>query len=240
MNGQISYLRHSPEDKYREADVLKMYLKEINGIALLSRDEERECLKKAKAGDIIAREKIIKANLRFVVSVAKKFRGSELPLEDLIDEGNIGLMMAIERYDLLKKCHFITYAVWWIRQSILNAIEEKSRIIRLPSNIGSALSKLEKANESRGNFRSFYSDRFLREAALELHTTETHIKHLIKISHVSTSFDELSDSEKCASNMRNCLRTDDSELLDEKISAIEYQGKIKKFKKSKKKIKSGT
>ena len=100
----------------------------------------------------------------------------------------------------------------------MNAIEEKSRIIRLPSNIGSALSKLEKASESRGNFRSFYSDRFLREVALELHTTETHIKHLIMISHVSTSFDELSDSEKCASNMRNCLRTDDSELLDEKIS----------------------
>ncbi|MDR3114860.1 MAG: sigma-70 family RNA polymerase sigma factor, partial [Treponema sp.] len=108
-----------------------MYLKEINRIPLLTRAEEETTARAAASGSPAARNKLINANLRFVVNVAKKYQGQGLPLSDLISEGNVGLLNAIERYDVEKGYHFISYAVWWIRQAILKAICEKSRMIRL-------------------------------------------------------------------------------------------------------------
>lgn len=124
---------------------ISIYLKEINKIPLLSYEEETELAKKAAAGDKLAKNKIVNANLRFVVNVAKKYQRKGLELEDLISEGNIGLLTAIDKFDVSKGYHFISYAVWWIRQSILKAICEKSRAIRLPQNKANELVQIERA-----------------------------------------------------------------------------------------------
>jgi RNA polymerase primary sigma factor len=124
-------------------NLLLLYLKDINRIPLLSRSEEETLAREATRGNPVAKEKLIRANLRFVVNIAKKYQHRGLPLEDLISEGNIGLMHAIERFDVEKGYHFISYAVWWIRQSILSAISEKSRTIRIPMNRSLELAKLE-------------------------------------------------------------------------------------------------
>ena len=125
-----SYSRSSRDDE----NVLSIYLREINKIPLLTREEETRYATRAENGDPEAKTKMVQANLRFVVNVAKKYQNQGLPLSDLISEGNIGLMNAIERFDVSKGYHFISYAVWWIRQAILKAICEKSRMIRLPLN----------------------------------------------------------------------------------------------------------
>ena len=107
---------------YDGENSLSMYLKEINKVALLTRAEEEKYARLAAAGDQNAKDRLVAANLRFVVNVAKKYQNQGLALDDLISEGNIGLINAIERFDVDKGYHFISYAVWWIRQSILKAI----------------------------------------------------------------------------------------------------------------------
>ncbi len=124
-------------------DILSLYLKEINQIPLLTREEEERLAKRAIKGDERAKQQLIQANLRFVVSIAKKYQISGIPLIDLINEGNLGLIIAAEKFDYRKGYHFISYAVWWIRQSILKAIAEKSRLIRLPLNRSTDIKKIE-------------------------------------------------------------------------------------------------
>jgi len=128
-------------------NLLVLYLKEINKVRLLTRTEEQTLAREAAKGSEAAKEKLVRANLRFVVNIAKKYQRRGLPLEDLISEGNIGLLRAIDRFDVEKGYHFISYAVWWIRQSILNAINEKSRTIRLPVNRAMELAQIENAIE---------------------------------------------------------------------------------------------
>ena len=132
---------------YEDENILSLYLKEINRIPLLSREEEVEIATRAAAGDELAKKRLVEANLRFVVNVAKKYQNQGIPLSDLINEGNIGLMNAIERYEVDKGYHFISYAVWWIRQAILKAIYEKSRAIRLPLNRANELIQIQKAQK---------------------------------------------------------------------------------------------
>ena len=139
---------YTTADQYEDANILSMYLKEINRIPLMSREEEETVARKAAEGDPAARKRIIEANLRFVVNVAKKYQNQGLPLIDLINEGNIGLMNAIEKYDVDRGYHFISYAVWWIKQSILKAICEKSRTVRLPLNRANELLQIQKAQRS--------------------------------------------------------------------------------------------
>ncbi len=146
MNGSSSATREKKSEK--EENVLFLYLKEINKTPLLSREEEEIIARQATAGNEIAKEKLVRANLRFVVAVAKKYQHRGLPLEDLISEGNIGLLNAIDRFDVEKGYHFISYAVWWIRQAILNAIGKKARTIRLPVNKAAELAQLENGNLS--------------------------------------------------------------------------------------------
>jgi RNA polymerase primary sigma factor len=119
---------------YDDANILSMYLKEINRIPLLSAEEEFALAKRVQKGDEFARKRMIESNLRFVVNVAKKYQNQGIPLVDLINEGNIGLMTALDKFDPDKGYHFISYAVWWIRQSVMKAINEKSRAVRLPLN----------------------------------------------------------------------------------------------------------
>lgn len=138
----------------RESQSLDRYLQEIGKVSLITPEEEVRLAKEIQAGSQIALEKLTKANLRFVVSVAKQYQNQGLSLGDLINEGNLGLIKAAKRFDETRGFKFISYAVWWIRQSILQALAEQSRIVRLPLNrvgalnkIGKELSKLEQEYE---------------------------------------------------------------------------------------------
>jgi len=140
----------------RESESLDKYLQEIGKEELISIEEEIELAQRIKKGDKRALERLTKANLRFVVSVAKQYQNQGLSLPDLINEGNLGLIKAAEKFDETRGFKFISYAVWWIRQSILQAIAEQSRIVRLPLNqvgsvnkINRALNKFEQENERR-------------------------------------------------------------------------------------------
>jgi len=129
----------------RESQSLEKYLQEIGKVDLLTPEEEVDLAKRIKQGDQIALEKLTKANLRFVVSVAKQYQNQGLSLSDLINEGNLGLIKAAQRFDETRGFKFISYAVWWIRQSILQALAEQSRIVRLPLNKVGSLNKINRA-----------------------------------------------------------------------------------------------
>lgn len=128
----------------RESQSLDKYLQEIGKVGLISADEEVILTQRIREGDQAALDKMVKANLRFVVSVAKQYQSSSFSLGDLINEGNVGLMKAAIRFDEKRGFKFISYAVWWIRQSILQALSEQSRVIRIPLNRGASLNKLNK------------------------------------------------------------------------------------------------
>ncbi|HPH01879.1 MAG TPA: sigma-70 family RNA polymerase sigma factor, partial [Spirochaetota bacterium] len=138
-----SYIKESNRDEFSSGP-LSIYLNEIDKIPLLTREQEVSLAKRMAGGDMKAKEQLIKSNLRFVVNIAKKYRNNGLPLIDLINEGNLGLIIAAERFDYTKGYHFISYAVWWIRQSILKALSEKARLIRLPLNRANELLQIEK------------------------------------------------------------------------------------------------
>ena len=131
-------------------NIFATYLREINKIPLLSVEDEVKYAKAAAAGDEKAKKILIESNLRFVVNVAKKYQNKNIPIMDLISEGNFGLMNAADRFDPDKGYKFISYAVWWIRQAILKAICEKSRMIRLPLNRANELVQIEKARKIMG------------------------------------------------------------------------------------------
>ena len=169
----------------RESQCLDKYLQEIGREELITAEMEVELAQRIKNGDQLALEKLTKANLRFVVSVAKQYQNQGLTLPDLINEGNLGLIKAAQRFDETRGFKFISYAVWWIRQSILQALAEQSRIVRLPLNqvgslnkINKAFSKLEQEFERPPN-----SDELAR--ALDL--PEDKVKDTMKVSgrHVS-------------------------------------------------------
>ncbi len=182
-----------------DENVLSLYLKEINKIPLLTREEEDRYARLAAQGDKDAREKLLKANLRFVVNVAKKYQNQGLPLSDLISEGNIGLINAIERYDVNKGYHFISYAVWWIRQAILKAICEKSRMIRLPLNRANELVQIEKARKLVQTGKT--EDSEIREIARMLNMEEDHVAELVNISRDLVSLEAPVYSEKDSSSL---------------------------------------
>jgi RNA polymerase primary sigma factor len=160
----------------RESQSLEKYLQEIGKVDLLTPEEEVDLAKRIKQGDQIALEKLTKANLRFVVSVAKQYQNQGLSLSDLINEGNLGLIKAAQRFDETRGFKFISYAVWWIRQSILQALAEQSRIVRLPLNkvgslnkINKAFSRLEQAFEREPSSEELANE--LEIAAEEVETT---------------------------------------------------------------------
>lgn len=176
--------------KYSDSDneVLSSYLKAIDKIPLLTYDEEYEIALKAKNGDKKAREKLINANLRFVVSVAKKFRGQGMPLEDLINEGNIGLMTAVDKFEPEKGYHFISYAVWWVRQAILKALAEQSRPVRLPLNRSNELIQIVRAKNDLIHNKGI-SDPTVDEIAAASGLDVTLVKNLLEVTRDMISFD---------------------------------------------------
>lgn len=174
--------------------ILKIYLKEINKIPLLTPEEEKELAVKAKNGDKAAKDKIINSNLRFVIQVAKKYQNHGLELEDLISEGNVGLLTAIEKFDVSKGYHFISYAVWWIRQSILKAVCEKSRPIRLPLNRANELVRIEHARKEIGCKKSEQQE--IEQIAAMLKMQPSHVREMLNISREMLSLDaDINNSE---------------------------------------------
>lgn len=169
----------------RESQSLEKYLQEIGKVDLLTPEEEVDLAKRIKQGDQIALEKLTKANLRFVVSVAKQYQNQGLSLSDLINEGNLGLIKAAQRFDETRGFKFISYAVWWIRQSILQALAEQSRIVRLPLNKVGSLNKINKAFSAlEQNFEREPSPEELAEL-LEISTDEVETTLGVAARHVS-------------------------------------------------------
>ena len=198
----------------RDAESLDKYFQEISKIGLITADEEVELALKIKAGNSKALDALVSANLRFVVSVAKQYQGHGLKLSDLINEGNLGLVKAAKRFDETRGFKFISYAVWWIRQAIMQALAEQSRIVRLPLNKIGSINKIKKIyarleqNEQRMPTH--------KEIAKQLEMTEAEVEQSLKNSgrHVSMDapFKEGEDS-----NLYNVLQSGDSPRPDSQL-----------------------
>jgi RNA polymerase primary sigma factor len=195
-------------------DTLALYLRELDNFVPISREEEDEIAQKAISGDIQAREKLIKSNLRFVVNIAKRYQGKGLHLNDLISEGNLGLVTAVEHFDPSKGYHFITYAVWWIRQAILKAIYDKSRMIRLPVNRVAELIQIERAGKSEAIHPK--TEEEIKQVASQLQIPEKDIRLLLRISRVPVSLDmPLDNGEPDSPSMVENLRDNGTPAPDE-------------------------
>jgi len=174
--------------RYRDEDrSLDLYLREIGETPLITAREEVALAKRIKEGDDLALEKLTKANLRFVVSVAKQYQNQGLSLADLINEGNIGLIKAAKRFDETRGFKFISYAVWWIRQAILQALAEQSRIVRLPLNRVGTLHKIGKISSSLE--QEYGREPSPDEIARELELSEVEVSDTLKISNSHLSLD---------------------------------------------------
>lgn len=174
--------------KYRDEDrSLDLYLREIGETPLIKAEEEVKLAKRIRLGDQTALEKLTKANLRFVVSVAKQYQNQGLSLSDLINEGNIGLIKAGKRFDETRGFKFISYAVWWIRQAILQALAEQSRIVRLPLNRVGTLHKIGKISSSLQ--QQYGREPSANEIAKKLELSESEVSDTLKISNSHLSLD---------------------------------------------------
>jgi len=182
---------------------LSVYLREINKIPLLTRKEEVELARKAAKEDQDAKDKLIQANLRFVVNVAKKYQNQGLTLSDLISEGNLGLITAVDKFDVEKGYHFISYAVWWIKQSILKAICEKSRMIRLPLNRANELLQIEKVKREIGSNKDGEAD--IEEIADFLDMDKSRINDLINAAKEFVSLETPLSSDKDANTISDLM-----------------------------------
>lgn len=203
----------------REITSLDKYLQEIGRLEMISPEEEVQLTQKIKQGDQKALDKLTKANLRFVVSVAKQYQNQGMSLPDLINEGNVGLIKAAQRFDETRGFKFISYAVWWIRQSILQALAEQSRIVRLPLNkigslnkINKEFARLEQENERTPNYE---------EVAEKLNLPDQEVKDSIRNSGKHASLDAPIDNDG-ENTMYDFMKSDDiatpeSELMYESL-----------------------
>lgn len=207
-------LKISKQITNRESQSLDKYLQEIGKVDLLTPDEEVILAQKIKQGDQISLERLTKANLRFVVSVAKQYQNQGLSLGDLINEGNLGLIKAAQRFDETRGFKFISYAVWWIRQSILQALAEQSRIVRLPLNRVGSLNKISKTySELEQKFEREPSPEELAEV-LEISANE--VVDTMKISgrHVSVDAPFVQGEEN---SLLDVLENDTEEKPDQEL-----------------------
>jgi RNA polymerase primary sigma factor len=204
----------------RDSAAVEKYLYEISKEPLISAEEEAELARLARAGDALALEKLIRANLRFVVSVAKQYQHFGINLADLINEGNLGLIKAAQRFDETRGFKFISYAVWWIRQCIHNAISEHGRVIRIPSNQNNYINKINKF--SREFEQLNYREPTPEEVSEAIEIDSGKVKDLISVSRKHVSLDEpLVDGEEgslldliCNNNLPEA----DNELIKESLS----------------------
>ena len=209
----------------RDTASLDKYLQEIGRVDLITAEEEVELAQKIKVGDKNALEKLTKANLRFVVSVAKQYQNQGLTLPDLINEGNLGLIKAAKRFDEARGFKFISYAVWWIRQSILQALAEQSRIVRLPLNKIGSINKINKAFARLE--QKFERPPTAEEIADYVELSITEVKESLKNSGRHISMDApLIDGED--SNMYDVLRSDESPSPDTELMMESLRNEIRR------------
>ena len=195
----------------RESASLDKYLQEIGREELVTPEEEVELAQRIRKGDPVALEKLTRANLRFVVSVAKQYQNQGLSLPDLINEGNLGLIKAAEKFDETRGFKFISYAVWWIRQSILQALAEQSRIVRLPLNKIGTINKINKAYAYLE--QEYEREPRADEIAALLDITESEVKDSMRNSSRHLSMDASLTQDK-DNNMYDVLKSEDSPTPD--------------------------
>lgn len=202
----------------RETQSLDRYLTEIGKVDLISAEEEVNLTKRIREGDEIALEKLTKANLRFVVSVAKQYPNNGLTLGDLINEGNLGLIKAAKRFDETRGFKFISYAVWWIRQSIMSALAEQSRVVRLPLNRVGSINKMSKKYSELE--QKFQREPSLEELAEALESSPAEITDSVRMSgrHVSVNAPFASGEENSLLDvLENDEERPDSGLIDDSL-----------------------
>ena len=198
----------------RETASLDKYLQEMGRVDLITADEEVELAQRIKAGDVAALEKLTKANLRFVVSVAKQYQNQGLTLPDLINEGNLGLIKAAQRFDETRGFKFISYAVWWIRQSILQALAEQSRIVRLPLNKIGSINKINKmyAYLEQANERVPSAEEIARELDMSVNDVKESMKNAGRHISMDAPLVEGEDS-----NLYDVIRSNESPNPDKSL-----------------------
>lgn len=210
----------------RESQSLDKYLQDIGREELITAEEEVELARKIKAGDQKALEKLTRANLRFVVSVAKQYQNQGLTLPDLINEGNLGLIKAAQKFDETRGFKFISYAVWWIRQSILQALAEQARIVRLPLNQVGSLNKINKAfSRLEQEFERAPSAEELAEA---LEVPEEKIKESLNVSGRHVSVDAPLTTSEDGGTLIDVMINTESERTDSGLMTESLQREIER------------
>jgi RNA polymerase primary sigma factor len=218
-------LKISKQFTNRDSHSLDKYLQEIGKVDLLTAEQEIEYSIKIKHGDQVALEKLVKANLRFVVSVAKQYQNQGLSLGDLINEGNLGLIKAAKRFDETRGFKFISYAVWWIRQSILQALAEQSRIVRLPLNRVGALNKIGKAYNSLE--QEYEREPTAAEIANELEMDLEEVSETLKMSNKHVSMDApFTQGEE--NSLLDVLASDENPLPDTSLMSDSLKSEIER------------
>ncbi len=203
----------------RPKQSIEKYLEEIGGFTPLPPAEEIELTSRIRKGDSKALDKLVKANLRFVISVAKEYQGQGLPLQDLISEGNLGLIKAAQRFDETRGFKFISYAVWWIRQSILQALAEQSRVVRLPLNRVGAINKVGRVLERLE--KEYGREPSMGEVADTMEMTDYEVADVLKTSARHLSLDEPFKEDE-GNNLLDVLESDkyappDDSLMQESL-----------------------
>jgi RNA polymerase primary sigma factor len=201
----------------RDCDVIRLHLNEVKKIPLLTNEEEVELAKRAEKGDRAAHDKLLTSNMRFVIKIASQYLNRGLEYEDLISEGYLGLMKALEHFDVSKGYHFISYAVWWIRQSILKALIDIGRPIRLPANKDAELREIKKACRNVNPLGHKSEEDELAEVAEKLGMTKYHVREMINISREMISLDSpiSFDSENPVMDLVSVsAQTPEDEIID--------------------------
>ncbi|MEO9533279.1 MAG: RNA polymerase sigma factor RpoD/SigA [Crocinitomicaceae bacterium] len=210
----------------RESQSLDKYLQDIGKEELITAEIEVELAKRIKQGDQEALEKLTKANLRFVVSVAKQYQNQGLTLPDLINEGNLGLIKAAQKFDETRGFKFISYAVWWIRQSILQALAEQARIVRLPLNQVGSLNKINKAFSKLE--QEYERPPSAEELAEVLEVPEDKIKESMKVAGRHVSMDAPLSSSEDGGTLMDVMANGDSPKADKQLMAESLQKEIER------------
>ncbi len=206
----------------RDSQTLEKYFNEISKVELLTPEEEVQLAQRIKQGDQLALEKLTKANLRFVVSVAKQYQHTKIPLNDLINEGNLGLIKAAQKFDETRGFKFISYAVWWIRQAIMQALAEQSRMIRLPANKVGAISRIHQvASTFEQHLEREPTDEELAEL---LDVSVDEVKTTLRASSKHLSVDAPFEQGE-TNSLLDVLENSDSQKTDEEL---EYNDSLKK------------
>jgi RNA polymerase primary sigma factor len=223
METQVTKKRKASDNRTKQS--IEKYLEEIGGYSPLHPDEEVELAKLIRKGQYKALDKLVKANLRFVISVAKEYQGQGLPLQDLISEGNLGLIKAAQRFDETRGFKFISYAVWWIRQSILQALAEQSRVVRLPLNRVGAINKIGRALEQLE--KAFGREPSMEEIADKMEMTAYEVADVLKTSARHLSLDEPFKEEE-GNSLLDVLESDRYAPPDDSLMQESLQVEIEK------------